>query len=165
MLQAEVEVVRLLNDCPRLRALTADGDVLLMCEGGAAVRAHRLMLSMTSDVIKDILDVAAAAAGSGAVAGVAGPARKRQKTGKAAAAVAPAGAQPLVLNCEGDCPAMWRKLLTYLYAVPPVEQQLSNTILAAVLRLADKCARLPLAAAASSPLNHPPHEQQICHCC
>jgi hypothetical protein len=137
--------------------LTADGDVLLMCKGGAAVRAHRLLLSMTSNVLKDILDVAAAAAAaSDADAGAAEPARKRQKTAAGAVAAAPAGAQPLVLKCEGDCPAMWRKVLALLYPVLPAERELSMAILAPVLRLADKCARLPLAAAASSPLNHCP---------
>ena len=33
-------VRRLLGDCPELKALTADGDVLLMCKGGVAVRAR-----------------------------------------------------------------------------------------------------------------------------
>jgi len=141
--QADLTVYRLLGECPELRALTADGDVLLMCEGGVAVRAHRLLLSMASPVLRDILAASAppppATARATAAAG-----RKRQKTAATAASSSSSsavGSAPLELPCGDDCPGMWTKVLTFLYPVAPSEQRLNWDILGPVLRLADKCAR------------------------
>ena len=130
-------VHRLLGDCPRLLESTADGDVALMCEGGVAVCAHRLILSVASPVLRDIL--AAAPAAAEACSTTTAP-RKRRKV---AAEAAPIAGSPLALPCEGDCPVMWRKLLALLYPVGPGEQQLNWGLLEGVLRLADKCALAP----------------------
>jgi hypothetical protein len=119
-----------------------------MCKGGVAVHGHRFPLSMASPVLKDILAASAppppATARATAAAG-----RKRQKTAAAAASssAAAVGSAPLELPCGDDCPAMWSKVLTFLYPVGPGEQRLNWKILEPVLRLADKCARtllLPL---------------------
>jgi hypothetical protein len=134
-MQADVTVNRLLGDCPRLLESTADGDVALVCKGGAAVRAHRLILSVASPVLRDIL--AAAPAAVEACSTTTAP-RKRRKV---AAEAAPIAGSPLALPCEGDCPVVWRKLLALLYPVGPGEQQLDWRLLEGVLRLADKCAR------------------------
>ena len=109
--QAEVNLLRLKGAYPELETLTADGDVLLQCAGDVIVRAHRLILSLSSSLLKDMLANSPAAAQSG----------------------------PVELPCEMDCPALWRKALTFLYPLSSSDRQLSWEILGPLMRLADKC--------------------------
>jgi len=105
--------VKLLAPSPRLVELTAGGDVKLICRGGVAVRAHRLILAMASPVLKGSLE-ADAANGQGAEAEI---------------------------PCADDCPATWLKLVSLLYSCGAAEQRLNWSTMPLVLRLADKCAR------------------------
>jgi len=104
--------VKLLAPSPRLIELTAGGDVKLVCRGGVVVRAHALILSMASPVLKGSLEA--------------------QPSGKGG---------DFEIPCADDCPATWLKLLSFLYSVGAEEQRLTWSILEPVLRLADKCAR------------------------
>jgi hypothetical protein len=119
----ELKVERLLGDLPELAALTADGDVRLICAGGDVVRAHRLILALASPVLKDLLEVTP---------------------------LPPDGAA-LELACPGDAAWAWRKLLAQLYPVSTSERRLIWAILDPLMRLSDKCeaAAAPRAAAAT----------------
>ena len=77
--------------CPELLALTADGDVRLICSGGTAVRAHRLMLSLASPVLRDALATSATSS-----------------VACASATMAVDGA-PLGLPCPDDPAWVWQK--------------------------------------------------------
>ena len=95
---------------------------------------------MRSPVLKDIL-VTSAVAPPATARATAAAGRKRQKTAAASSSAA-VGSAPLQLPCADDCPAIWTKVLTFLYPVSPDEQRLSMEILERVLRLADKSARV-----------------------
>jgi hypothetical protein len=118
--QACTKLKQLHGGFPELKALTADGDVRLTCAGGDVVRAHRLILSLASPVLKDVLEAAAAARD---------------------------GAAP-ELACAGDAAWAWAKSLALLYPVGISERRLSWEILEPLLRLADKCELCAPAAAA-----------------
>jgi hypothetical protein len=92
--------------------------VRLIC-ADEVVRAHRLILSLASPVLKDVLEAAAATRGGAA----------------------------LELACAGDAAWAWLKSLALLYPVGTDERRLSWTILEPMLRLADKCELCAAAAA------------------
>jgi hypothetical protein len=101
-----------MEGCTELSAVTADGDVRLICAGGQIVLAHRLILSLSSDTMKRVINT-----------------ENYWNTGA-----------HVDLHCTEHA-WTWRKALAFLYPIDAGGdggRQLDWSILEAVIRLAIK---------------------------